>query len=80
MSDMIYKMNRITVRPSNPENPVNPVNFLRAAACAFVEEKARLTCARVMPMLAEPTFKVDPKAPYAHPYYWAPFILIGNWK
>lgn len=19
-------------------------------------------------------------APYAHPYYWAPFILIGNWK
>ncbi len=25
-------------------------------------------------------FKVDPKAPYAHPYYWAPFILIGNWK
>ena len=25
-------------------------------------------------------FKVDPKKPYAHPYYWAPFILIGNWK
>jgi len=20
------------------------------------------------------------KASYAHPYYWAPFILIGNWK
>ncbi|WP_281874311.1 tetratricopeptide repeat protein [Geobacter hydrogenophilus] len=19
-------------------------------------------------------------APYAHPYYWAPFILMGNWK
>ena len=27
-----------------------------------------------------PKFKIDPKAPYAHPYYWAPFILIGNWK
>ena len=27
-----------------------------------------------------PKFKVDPKAPFAHPYYWAPFILIGNWK
>ncbi len=27
-----------------------------------------------------PKFKVDPKAPYAHPCYWAPFILIGNWK
>jgi len=25
-------------------------------------------------------FKPDPKAPFAHPYYWAPFILIGNWK
>ncbi|MCA1605536.1 MAG: CHAT domain-containing protein, partial [Acidobacteria bacterium] len=29
---------------------------------------------------AQPLFKSDPKAPYAHPYYWAPFILIGNWK
>ena len=25
-------------------------------------------------------FTPDPKRPYAHPYYWAPFILIGNWK
>ena len=25
-----------------------------------------------------PLFVADPKAPYAHPYYWAPFILIGN--
>jgi CHAT domain-containing protein len=22
----------------------------------------------------------DPEAPYAHPYFWAPFLLIGNWK
>jgi len=21
-----------------------------------------------------------PKLPYAHPYYWAPFLLIGNWQ
>ena len=28
----------------------------------------------------EQTFKTDPQRPYAHPYYWAPFILIGNWK
>jgi CHAT domain-containing protein len=26
-----------------------------------------------------PRFKPDPKAPYAHPYFWAPFILMGNW-
>jgi CHAT domain-containing protein len=24
-------------------------------------------------------FKIDPSAPYAHPFYWAPFILMGNW-
>src|SRR5579884_1398544 len=27
-----------------------------------------------------PAFTPDPNAPYAHPYYWAPFILIGNWR
>jgi len=26
-----------------------------------------------------PKFTPDPDAPYSHPYYWAPFILIGNW-
>jgi len=25
-------------------------------------------------------FKRNPKAPFAHPFFWAPFILIGNWK
>jgi len=29
---------------------------------------------------AHPTFAKDGNAPYAHPYYWSPFILIGNWK
>jgi CHAT domain-containing protein len=28
----------------------------------------------------QPPFETDPKAPFAHPYFWAPFILIGNWK
>jgi tetratricopeptide (TPR) repeat protein len=27
-----------------------------------------------------PQFHRDDKAPYAHPYFWAPFVLIGNWK
>jgi CHAT domain-containing protein len=26
-----------------------------------------------------PAFTPDPDHPYAHPYYWAPFILMGNW-
>ena len=25
-------------------------------------------------------FRADPKRPFAHPYYWAPFVLIGNWR
>ncbi|MCA3218712.1 MAG: CHAT domain-containing protein, partial [Burkholderiales bacterium] len=26
-----------------------------------------------------PAFERDPRRPYAHPYFWAPFILMGNW-
>jgi CHAT domain-containing protein len=29
---------------------------------------------------SKPRFMPDPKKPYSHPYHWAPFILIGNWK
>jgi CHAT domain-containing protein len=28
----------------------------------------------------KPLYKPDAQKPYAHPYYWAPFILIGNWR
>jgi len=27
-----------------------------------------------------PKYKIDPAHPFAHPFYWAPFVLIGNWK
>jgi CHAT domain-containing protein/Tfp pilus assembly protein PilF len=27
-----------------------------------------------------PPFAPDPKAPYAHPFYWAPFVLLGGWQ
>src|SRR5262249_42121039 len=27
-----------------------------------------------------PEFKFDPNVPYSHPYFWAPFILIGNYR
>jgi CHAT domain-containing protein/Tfp pilus assembly protein PilF len=29
---------------------------------------------------ARSKFAVDPKAPFAHPYYWSPFTLMGNWR
>ena len=25
-------------------------------------------------------FHEDKEKPYAHPFFWAPFILFGNWK
>ena len=28
----------------------------------------------------QPAFKTDENAPFAHPFYWSPFILFGNWK
>lgn len=27
-----------------------------------------------------PPYIYDPRKPYAHPYYWSPFVLIGNWR
>jgi len=26
------------------------------------------------------SFIADPRAPFAHPFFWAPFILMGNWQ
>jgi len=27
-----------------------------------------------------PPYKKDAEKPFAHPYYWSPFVLFGNWK
>jgi CHAT domain-containing protein len=29
--------------------------------------------------MRDPTFNYDER-PFAHPYYWAPFILVGDWR
>jgi len=34
---------------------------------------------RVADTPANGNFKTDPNAPFAHPFFWAPFILMGNW-
>jgi CHAT domain-containing protein len=30
--------------------------------------------------VGQATFTPDPKKPFSHPYYWAPFLLFGNWR
>lgn len=63
---------------------------LRRAQLALLSGTARLGSNSATTMRAKiigakatvvgPRFITDPSKPYAHPYYWAPFILIGNWR
>jgi len=45
-----------------------------AADAAEVSEVRGVAVARAS------TSRPRPGSQYANPYYWAPFILIGNWK
>ncbi len=49
-------------------------NFDKASSNTTVEETSASTLRGV-----HPNFQAAP-ANYSHPYYWAPFILIGNWR
>lgn len=44
---------------------------LRGAMRAVDPAKAKIA--------AVERFKTSPDAPFAHPFYWAPFIIMGNW-
>ena len=50
----------------------DPAKNVERAANQLKDEKA--------PPKRAKTFRIDPEKPFAHPYYWAPFILMGNWK
>jgi CHAT domain-containing protein len=48
---------------------------------AALAEQGKRAAERVWPVEKDvPAYKVDPKKPHAHPYYWSPFILVGNWR
>ncbi len=45
-------------------------------------ERTAVSLSSSVPSTGQPgpgAFPTDPARPYAHPYYWAPFILMGNW-
>ena len=76
------------IRQSSPGK--TKLEALREAQVELLRGEAKLPGAAASParaMIYEPRtakppaapFTVDPKAPYAHPFYWAPFFLMGNW-
>ena len=56
------------------------IALLRGSAKAEDDSAAHRGLTRTSGAAQGPaTFKADANAPYAHPFYWAPFILMGNW-
>jgi len=54
--------------------------MLSGAIQAPAECQARKDSAGKKPDCGMSTFSPNPGKPFAHPYYWAPFVLFGNWR
>jgi CHAT domain-containing protein len=55
------------------------VDLLKGHAPTPTGEDGHRGLARNKPEPSPGNFKPNPNAPFAHPHYWAPFILMGNW-
>jgi CHAT domain-containing protein/Tfp pilus assembly protein PilF len=74
------------------EQGLSKAEALREAQLALLEGRPGATVATqgrrgaipaeggVLARAGAPRFAFDPARPYAHPYFWAPFILMGNWR
>lgn len=69
------------------ENPaITKAEALQLAQRALISGTARISpeqAARLRPRVDSPpapAFAFDVNRPFAHPYYWSPFVLIGNWR
>jgi CHAT domain-containing protein len=73
------------------EQNLSKAEALRRAQVAFItgsagilptvsatDERAKVTYSK-SDNAPEDWFVPDPNAPWAHPYYWGPFILMGHW-
>ena len=56
------------------------LSVLRGTVHADSAGKAARGLTRVDSAPAVGTYTADPRAPFAHPFFWAPFILMGNWQ
>jgi CHAT domain-containing protein len=63
---------------------ITKAEALQLAQKEMIDGKMNLTpelAARLKPRApGAPAFAYDMKRPFAHPYYWSPFVLIGNWR
>lgn len=57
--------------------PMAPLN--RQAAAEINRGAVRAAAIPGVELPAAPVYERAAKAPFAHPYYWAPFVLMGNW-
>ncbi len=79
----------------NSRNGANKASSLRSAQMALLRGEYKTAGAASRQLTREDAetaakikidsaklklFKAAKTAPFAHPYYWSPFILIGNWK
>ena len=74
------------------ENPkITKAKAMQRAQIAMIEGKLKSTSKdnlknrdvgvfKVGKDTTQPPFKTDENVPFAHPYYWSPFVLIGNWR
>jgi CHAT domain-containing protein len=73
--DLLYERNEVPLSPSvsmkSPTTNQDDKTIRRGGSTdedVIVEAKYRIP------------FKVNKSKPFAHPYYWSPFVLFGNWK
>lgn len=73
-----------TMYRARQEKRLTKAEALREAQLALITGNHKMpTETKVMSPInstsTAPAYTTDPARPYAHPYYWAPFILMGNW-
>ena len=73
------------IKKSNPT--MNKAEAIRLAQKAMIDGRIKASGKSVncraeafVTDAAKEEFKCDPNAPYSHPYFWSPFVLIGNWR
>ena len=65
---------------SAPATPLSKAEALRQAQLSLLHGAPSPPTVAASSQTSAANSASGPKLPYAHPYYWAPFILIGNWQ